>query len=91
MQTFFQSVNSANAALQQRAEISSQILEDLSHIDQIVPPSQFNDDDWYEFNVDTNELVRRYDCSSNRFAPSVMPCHAVARGMRAKYLGLWRA
>lgn len=83
--------NQAAANLQQRASIAAQIIEDLSHIDQIIPMDRFNDDDWYEYNVDTMQFVRSYGCSSNRFAPSVMAGHAVARGLRAKYLGLWRA
>ena len=90
MQTFYQQVNTAAAAMQARSEMAKQIIEDLSHIDQIIAKDKFNDDDWYEFNCETLELVRQYSCSSNRFAPSVMAGHAVARGMRAKFFWLWK-
>ena len=83
-------VNTAAATLQARAEIARQILEDLSHIDQIIAKDKFNDDDWYEFNCDTLQFVRHYSGKNYRFAPSVMVGHTVARGMRAKHLGLWK-
>ncbi len=57
-----------------------------------IAPESFNDDDWYIFNTETNELVATYG-SHYRFASEidVAPDHKAMRGLSAKWVGLWKA
>jgi hypothetical protein len=85
-------VAQAAARLEQRASVARQILADLGHIDLIIPVSRFNDDDYYVYNAESLELITSHGCKTYRFIDQVpvKPGQAVAKGMRAKWLGLWR-
>ena len=56
----------------------------------------FNDDDIYVYHASTRELVKQYDCYLHEVRDSrngfkVAAGNAWAKGLRAKYLGLWSA
>ena len=83
-----QAFNQAAKALTLRADTARQILEELGYGDMEIPRQSFNDDDWYEYNLASKEMVRQISC---KFAkPTPRPGFAVVMGMSAKYLGLWR-
>ena len=50
----------------------------------------FNDDDWYEYNAETLEYINHYSGKTWRDAPKVADGHKVVKGIRAKYLNIWR-
>lgn len=57
--------------------------------------TSFNDDDWYEFNPSTKEIIRRYGPRDFSYQlpgkPIVLPNgNQVVRGMLAKRLGLYK-
>lgn len=54
----------------------------------ILPRASFNDDDYYLYWPDTLQLVAHYSCKGAKPVP--LPCHRVATGLTAKYLGLWK-
>lgn len=78
----------AAVALTLRADTARQILEDMGYGDMTVPMKSFNDDDFYEYNPVSKELVAHYGCKS--YVPKARPGFVMVTGMRAKYIGLWR-
>jgi hypothetical protein len=50
--------------------------------------SSFNDDEWYEFVTETLELVGR--SSHYEKQPRVPAGYAAVKGIRAKWMGLWK-
>jgi hypothetical protein len=83
-----QAFNAAANRLELRTDTARQILEELGYGDMTIPMQSFNDDDYYEYNPISKELVGSYGCKSPQ--PTARPGFVIARGMRAKYLGLWR-
>lgn len=74
--------------------LAKQILADLADVDhaQPIPRESFNDDDWYVYETDSKMLIGAY---SGKIWPykDVVPVkdgQTVARGIAAKYLGIWR-
>lgn len=65
---------------------AKQILADLGAMP--VERSSFNDDDSYEYVTDTLQLVHVHShyCRDIKHPAN----HTVAKGMRAKHLGLWQ-
>lgn len=48
----------------------------------------FNDDDYYVYWAHTLQLA--YQCSGKRNRPVPLHGQSVAKGLSAKYLGLWK-
>lgn len=67
------------------------ILKELGYGDMTVPAASFNDDDWYLINPITREIKAQFSHNKRDMAASyaVNGLESV-RGMRAKYMGLWR-
>lgn len=80
----------AASQIEQRADISRQILAELRNQ---VPMESFNDDDWYEYVIETGELIRSYSGKTWNCwnLPEVPVGRALAKGMAVKHMMLWRA
>ena len=79
----------AASNIERRASVAIQILDELRNQ---VPMESFNDDDWFEYVVETGELIRNYSGKTWRRVDfiRVPEGHAVVKGMTAKHLMLWR-
>lgn len=74
--------------IEKRSDLAKGILEMMGYDNMVIPKQSFNDDDWYEYNPVSKELVREYSCKMPK--PQPRAGFEVSRGMSAKYLGLWR-
>lgn len=65
----------------------------LSELRNQVPMESFNDDDWYEYVIETGKLIRSYSGKTwNKWnLPEIPVGHAVAKGMAVKHMMLWRS
>lgn len=73
---------------------TQQIIQELARADSAapIPLQSFNDDDWYIYETDFLMFVRSCSASWRRSEVEkiLKPGQSCARGMRAKWLGLWR-
>ena len=84
--------------IERRAKIARQILRDLDAAGPLrMPVSSFLDDEIYVYDADTKRLKRSISCKSQEAIDTpyvglrVQPGETWARGLSAKYLGLWEA
>ena len=71
--------------------VAIEMLEELGYGGMTVPASKFNDDDFYLINPMTLEIKAQFGASQrfNAERAAVNGLQSV-RGMRAKWMGLWR-
>lgn len=79
----------AASQIEHRANVASQILTELRNQ---IPMESFSDDDWYEYVVETGELVGSLSGKNwNKWnLPEIPVGHVLAKGMTAKHQMLWR-
>jgi hypothetical protein len=73
---------------------TQQIIQDLARVDSArpLPQQSFNDDDWYIYETDSRLLVNIVSGKISSVVVDKMAGRGMdyARGLTAKYLGLWR-
>lgn len=79
----------AASRLDTMGAIARDILATIEAINNPIPAHRFNDDDFYVYDEATLELLQEVGCKAG-WRPVAKPGQAVARGMRAKWLGLWK-
>jgi transcriptional regulator of NAD metabolism len=89
---FAAKVNGTAKRLNDRAAIAREIIAVIHAVNNPIPASRFNDDDWYVYDKLTNEVLRQYSHRAfTRYTLPQLPEHQViARGMVIKHLGLWK-